>query len=288
MIRLNGIMLQFGCFPNGETRVPGKQITDAAPFWQSRPPYIHFRYETDADLLALLFTKRHLDSLDVRHVHLFIEYMPYSRMDRSEGGSVFTLRHVASFINGLHFDKVSVLEPHSDVTVALLDRAEAVPVTTTLVNGVMERPDFDPARDFIVYPDAGAQKRYARNGRKELVCYKHRDFQTGRIERLDLVGTVDKPGFTAIIADDLCSYGGTFVMTAQRLRDAGAAKVFLCVAHCENSIFKGGLFTRDEQGNVTGSSGLIDGVFTTNSILSEPDPTGLIHVHDTDLLWPKH
>lgn len=286
MIRLNRTPLEFERFPNSELRVPAEQI--AASLLNTGWEWVHFRYETDSDLLALMFVKLHIDMLAAPRVALYIEYMPYSRMDRAENGSVFTLRHVAGFINSLRFDKVYVLEPHSDVTVALLDRAEAVIGATTLLNMVMARDDFDWNRDYLVYPDAGAQKRYARNGCKELVCYKHRNFATGRIERLDLVGTVNKPGFTAVIVDDLCSYGGTFVLAAEKLRAVGAAKVYLCVTHCENSVFKGKLFTHDDQGSVTGSSGLIDRVFTSNSILSEPDPTGLIGVLGTEYFWPHH
>jgi ribose-phosphate pyrophosphokinase len=59
-----------------------------------------------------------------------------------------------------------------------------------------------------------------------------------------------------LIVDDICSRGGTFVHTAKALKDAGAANVYLYITHCERTIFNGEIF----------SSGLIEKVFTTNSI----------------------
>jgi ribose-phosphate pyrophosphokinase len=64
VIRLNDVALEFEHFPNGEVRVPGPEIDK---WWGRARVYstnrVHFRYETDADLMALLFVKSHLDSL---------------------------------------------------------------------------------------------------------------------------------------------------------------------------------------------------------------------------------
>ncbi|MFS0726997.1 ribose-phosphate pyrophosphokinase [Paenibacillus sp. 1P07SE] len=256
MLMLNGQELAFRSFPNGETLIDGEQILAAA----NETNTVGFKYASDGDLVRLMFLKRYLDDRGMT-ASLVICYMPYSRMDRVEGSSAFTLKYAAQFINTLQFESVRVIEPHSDVTAALLDRSTASYPTLALLEDVIDRTGFDRERDVLFFPDAGAQKRYSRlHGYRELVGFKARDFQTGTIQRLDVIGEPPEAGFKAIIVDDLCSYGGTFLLSAERLREQGASKIYLLVAHCEKSIHEGKLL----------SSGLIDQVFTTDTILDEP------------------
>ncbi|THF84519.1 ribose-phosphate diphosphokinase [Cohnella fermenti] len=255
MIWLNGEPLTFTTFPNGETLVDGERIRTLA----GERNEVTFKYEQDGDLLKLYFVRSHLD--DLRHsASLTVQYMPYSRMDRTSGGSVFTLKHVAKLLNAMNFDEVTILEPHSDVTPALVDRSRVRPVTLELLGPVLKDIGFDAEKDYLFFPDAGAQKRYGHiPGYKQLVGFKRRDFQTGRIEGLEVVGRAEAEGFKAVILDDLCSYGGTFLLSAERLRELGASNVYLVVAHCENSIHEGKLPT----------SPLIDRVYTTDTLLSD-------------------
>lgn len=261
MILLNEEPLDFQTFPNGETLVNGEQILMLAGDSNT----IGLKYENDGDLIKLMFVKRFLE--DHRYqASLTIYYMPYSRMDRVEGSSVFTLKHVTSFINGMNFEDVTLIEPHSDVSLALIDRSRAKYPTVELLERVVRETGFHPEEDYLFFPDAGAQKRYGKlKGFKQLVGFKARDFQTGQIQKLDVVGNIDKPGFKVIIVDDLCSYGGTFLLSAERLREVGAAAVFLLVGHCEKSIFQGKML----------QSGLVDRVFTTDTIL---DPTDAANI----------
>ncbi|ATO48638.1 ribose-phosphate pyrophosphokinase [Brevibacillus laterosporus] len=261
MIKLNGTPLNFKVFPNGETLVDGEQIIELLKF-KSREVEVEvtLKYENDSDLLKLLFVKSFLDSYYFT-TNLTIAYMPYSRMDRVEGNSVFTLKYVANMINGMNFEYVTVIEPHSDVTMALLDRSVALYPTTRLLHEVMADLNFDIEKDYLFFPDQGAQKRYGKHFTKfkQLVGFKERDFKTGQIDKLQLVGSVEGKGFKAIIVDDLCSYGNTFIRSSNALRDVGADKVYLLVTHAEDSIFKGSVFTSD----------LIDKVYTTNTLLIE-------------------
>lgn len=263
MLKLNGQELTFRTFPNGETLIDGEQILSAAGEKQR----IEFKYAEDGDLIKLMFLKRYLDDRRL-DASLVIYYMPYSRMDRVEGASVFTLRYTAEFINAMGFVSVQVIEPHSDVTTALLDRVKASYPSLELLEDVMTRTSFNRERDVLFFPDAGAQKRYSRlRGYRELVGFKVRDFETGAIERLDVIGETPEKGFRAIIVDDLCSYGGTFLLSAVKLKELGAAEIYLLVTHCEPSIHKGKLL----------GSGLINKVFTTDTMLDEPGHD-LIHI----------
>jgi ribose-phosphate pyrophosphokinase len=179
-------------------------------------------------------------------------------MDRSEDGSPFTLKYVANFINNLKFDYVEIVEPHSDVTCALVDRSLPRYINYQLIGRVIEEVGFNPQNDYIVFPDAGAQKRYTMRFPNVLVGNKKRDFTTGNILGLDIVGDINNVGTKAIIVDDLTSKGTTFVKTAEKLIDLGMEEIYLLVAHAENTMFKGELF-----------DGLIDKIFTTDSHVTE-------------------
>lgn len=258
MILIDGREVQFKVFPNGETHVVAESIFDNV----SKPQQVHFKYENDSDLIKLMLVKRHLDQSKILNLNpiLVIYYMPYSRMDRSENGSVFTLKYVSEFINNLNFRKVFVIEPHSDVTCALLNNSEPYFVNFDLLPKVTEMVGFNPADDYLFFPDAGAQKRYAKlNGYKQLVGFKHRDFATGQIKSLEVVGSISGGVGKVIIVDDLSSYGGTFMFSAKKLKDLGFREVYLLVAHSENSIFKKELLKTD----------LIDKMFTTDTILTD-------------------
>ncbi|MFD0589020.1 ribose-phosphate pyrophosphokinase [Paenibacillus sp. GCM10027627] len=261
LIYLNGTEIQFNVFPNGETLVNGEQLLSLA----NESNTISFKYESDGDLIKLMFVKRFLDDHSYS-ASLLIYYMPYSRMDRVEGSSVFTLKYTAQFINGLGFHKVTVIEPHSDVATALLDRSDALYPSIHLIGEVVRETGFNPEEDYLFFPDAGAQKRYSKvKGFKQLVGFKVRDFATGQIQKLDIVGDVERRGFKAIIVDDLCSYGGTFLLSAEKLKEIGASEVYLLVGHCEKSVHEGKI----------PQTNLLDRIFTTDTILEETNLTNL-------------
>jgi ribose-phosphate pyrophosphokinase len=109
----------------------------------------------------------------------------------------------------------------------------------------------DILADSLLFPDAGAQKRYL-SPLKYAVGHKHRDFESGDIQSYSILGDV---GERVLIVDDLCSRGGTFIGAAKELRAKGAKEVFLLVAHLENNVFTGELFDH------------IDGLYTSKDNL---------------------
>lgn len=271
MILINDRKVEFEKFPNGELKFDVSKIT------VSNYPIVTLKYEDDSDLIKLFFVKQALDNKRLTS-SLLITYMPYSRMDRSEHNIFFTLKYVANFINLLEFSSVCVVEPHSDVTPALLDTCEIFSPTRNLLFNAINETHFDINDDFLFFPDAGAQKRYSNLAKNKNVCvgYKTRNFQTGKIKSMIIIGADQVKDRKVIIVDDLCSYGGTFVMAAKELKETyGAKAVYLCVTHCENSIFEGSIFT----------SGLIDGVFTTDSLYKyDGRENSLLHVYKLEEL----
>lgn len=255
MILVNGNEIKVERFPNGETLIRDFEKF-MNPYANAREE-ITMKYESDQDILNLIFVKKHIDNEYNAKVNLHLMYVPYSRMDRTEGKTVFTLKYVCEIINSLGFETVLINEPHSDVCVALLDRCVPFKTTEQLYKLYRDRGFFSKD-DYIVFPDASADKRYNKiDCKNRLTCIKHRDFETGKILSLEVLGEKPEKPFKAVIVDDLCSRGGTFIMTAHKLRDMGATDITLIVTHCENTIYEGDVFRTD----------VIDRVITTNSIL---------------------
>lgn len=268
VIYINRELIAFKSYPNGELNLDEKQF-DLESLRQNEENEIGFRFVNNADFMELLFAKRYLDSHGISS-SLLIHYMPYSRMDRLVGKHAFSLEYVAQQINWMGFKKVSVVEPHSDVTLKLLERSEAIYPAIHLLPKVEEVVGFDRSKDVIFFPDAGSTKRYGIvDGYMQLTAEKKRNFETGKIESLKVIGEAPSNGFKVIIVDDLSSYGGTFLESAKQLKDLGASEVYLLVTHAESSILLGKI----------PESLLINGVFTTNSMLDFKS-TGKFTVYD--------
>lgn len=253
MIKLNGKIIEQNNFPDGTLLMkcnPDKYAIST----------ITWQYESDAELFALYSLKRHLDCVAPGwNTFLYIPYVPNARQDRVKTNEdIFTLKYFAEIINSLNFKKVYVIDPHSSVSEALIDNIEVVS-PKLFIKQALGRIKVDDILMF--YPDEGAMKRYSGLISKPYAFgIKKRNWETGKIEGLDVAGSVDQiVGKDILIVDDICSRGGTFYHSAKKLKELGANKIYLYVTHCENTILEGDLLT----------SGLIEKVYTTNSIFTK-------------------
>lgn len=254
MILVNRKPVDFTQFPDGTTSF--LLDTEGAVWFR-----IEWRYDGDHECMLLWYLVHHIRANNRAGVdiELILPYIPNARMDRVKSGDeVFTLKWFAEFINSLDFRKVVVLDPHSNVATALINRI-CVKEPADFIRMAIECVQVDTDNDEVLmcYPDEGAAKRYSDlMGREYVFGIKHRDWRTGKIEGLELANAEKVNGRNVLIVDDICSRGGTFTHTAKALKEAGANQIFLYVSHCENTIFKGFVLT----------DGLISQVFTTNSI----------------------
>ena len=220
----------------------------------SDPMQIEWLYEGDEELFAVYALTRHLQSLG-HTVNLYMPYIPNARMDRpdKEGKRVFTLRYFTEIINLLDFGKVTVLDPHSTVSIALINKLEDLDPKKYL-DIVLSK--ISTSNLMMYYPDEGAMKRYSKLVEMPYAFgVKVRDFMTSNIERYNIEGE-SVEGKDILIVDDICSKGGTFCYAAKQLKDCGAKHIYLYITHCENHILNGDVLKGD----------LIERVFTTNSI----------------------
>ena len=255
MISINGCLIGDKCYPNNERILENAIISTMSPTDEFT---IDFKYGTDIDISVLIMTKKYLDDMfNNPKVTLRMKYVPYSRMDRYIEGYMFSLKYFCKMINDLNFHKVIVLDPHSNVTTALLDRCFEINIDQYL-DKVFDMVNID----YVFYPDAGSHKRYYETlkTRRESFCgNKKRDLSNGKIINYELVNCPDIQGKNILIIDDLCAYGGTFQLASEKLKEKGARDIYLYVSHCENSIYQGKMI----------KSGLVEKVFTTDSILTD-------------------
>lgn len=256
MIKINNIKITNERFPNGELCLNEEAIKRAVipTDGVSRIEYYH---SNDESIMELYFVVKYIQDIYTEVLRIYFNYLPYSRQDRQNIDTAFTLKYLTDWINTWGIETIVVCEPHSDVAPALLG-AVSNPVSEKIFEIVKDEKGFDIDRDIVFFPDAGAQKRYHNISLPSIVGFKHRDWKTGEIMSLEVCGQVPQKPFKAYIIDDLCSFGGTFLHSAKKLRELGASEVYLIVAHCENNILKGELI----------NSGLIDCIYTTDSIFT--------------------
>ncbi len=218
------------------------------------------------DLMSLLLLTDAARRHGAEQIDLVMPYLPYARQDRvCAPGEALSLRVVCGLINAQNYATVQVWDAHSDVAIALLDRATSRHSASFLAAA------FDSAdTTVLVAPDAGAIKKVEacakQHGLRSIRADKTRNAATGAIAGTvvysDHIGSDD-----FLIVDDICDGGRTFVELAKKLRPLTDGAVNLYVTH---GIFSQGTAVFD---------GIIDRVFVANPF---PDtlPTNFTHIQD--------
>lgn len=274
MIAINGTVLKVTQFPDGTPKI--NLCSDHVKPTCDNFVNISWHYQSMDELFTVISVVNHFYNLGVA-VNLNLPYIPNARMDRTKNVSeVFTLKWFADIINQLPINRLGVFDPHSYVSEALFNRCVVITpekIISEVINAKIPE-SFNIEIDSYFFPDEGAMKRYSSilNERPFTFGVKKRDWATGQILSLDVSGNLNHiAGKNILIVDDICSAGGTFYFSAKRLKELGANHIFLYVSHCENTLV---LPKKDEKSGETVSpiakyDGLIDRVYTTNSIFTE-------------------
>lgn len=204
------------------------------------------------DIMALVFaTRRIRKEYPLAKMMLNMPYIPYSRQDRPcNNGEGNSIADFADVINMLKYDVVAVLDPHSNVSPAVLHNCQVFDQLTAF--GQI-KPSF---REWtIVAPDAGATKKCeefakAVGAAGVLTCHKTREMSTGKITGLEFNQKVDPQG-KFLVLDDICDGGRTFIELAKMF---GECDLELAVTH--------GIFSK----GVDIVTDWYDHVYTTDSL----------------------
>lgn len=231
------------------------------------------RINNGDDLIKLITLTDACRRRDI-YINLTVPYFPGARQDRvSNVGEPLTVKVYSDIINAQKYGRVHILDPHSEVTPALLDNCVVDPVSDMLKKIVTEG-----GYDTILIPDAGAAKKtfsyyfpdseFNVGNRLNFVqCLKKRDTVTGKLSGFRVVDLIHGDGAKCLIVDDICDAGGTFLGLAEVVRK------FPQKSHGEEPIAKLGLFVTHGifSKGVDTLLGSFDEIYTTNSVKTTYD-----------------
>ncbi len=221
-----GIAFEHFTFPGGEPHI---KIQEEVP--ADVEVMVVQRVRSFNDLGTLLLAVDALRRIGVKHIALTLPYFPGARQDRQMvHGEPLTVKVYAQLINGLMLDKVIILDPHSEVTPALLDNGQVVSHVPFALEVLTDLEDF-----VLVAPDAGALKKVyelakAADGPAVILSTKKRNVATGALSGFEVMAD-DLGGQTCVVVDDICDGGGTFLGLAEALKRKNAGKLILIVTH---------------------------------------------------------
>jgi ribose-phosphate pyrophosphokinase len=222
MIKLNGLLITPLIFPDKTSQV-----------WKIDENYIgvfnliEWTFENESELIHVAQLKELIISFYANaQVSLYLPYLPYARQDKIvSNDATFALTTFANLINSLCFSSVSMVDPHSDKALKLINRSIAIDPFDAIM------PALVATEAIACFPDHGAEARYSSKiGQKnKLVLDKVRDQLTGEITGLSIIGDVQPTRY--LIIDDICDGGRTFIEAAKALYAAGALEVNLYITH---------------------------------------------------------
>lgn len=239
-INITGENIKTFNFPGGECQVailPSDRFDDGS---KSDTKVITARITDSNGIIQLLLFTDALRREGYKKIGLILPYVPYARQDRvCNPGEAHSLKVFANLINSQNYEFVSVFDPHSDVTEAVLNNC-LVENNHNFVRWALRSLGLNEGKNFnLVSPDAGAYKKIFYLGKFlanskysfDIVnCNKERDTKTGAINNFT-VGATDLGGKPCVIVDDICDGGGTFLGLADALKVANAGPLYLVVSH---------------------------------------------------------
>lgn len=211
-------------------------------------------------------------------VDLILPYFPGARQDREEKGFALTAKVYADIINGEGYGAVFILDPHSPVAPALLDRSVVLPHAGLVAQFLEQLPPIDG----LICPDAGAERRTLElakylNCNNVVFARKKRDPKTGALSGFSLDPLPMEGNY--LLADDICDGGGTFIGLAEKFREDPASGTGLLYLWTTHGIFSKGLETLSKHFSKIGCSDSFP-----NALEGHPDLTTIPVLNDLSIL----
>jgi ribose-phosphate pyrophosphokinase len=224
----------------------------------TRAVRINSRFKSSDDLMRIFMAVDALQRQGVKYIELFLPYLPYSRQDRvCNRGESFSLK-VSAWMLMQSVDKIITYDVHSNVPLSIMDHKIRI---LDNVREVKEFIDYIQPRGkklALICPDMGmvkkAEKLY-KTGRFDTIVYCSKRRVNGTVVTDEIHNNL--MGMTAIVIDDICDGGRTFIELGKKLRERHVDEMHLFVSH---GIFSAG---------VSHLKGLYRNIGTTNSMNTE-------------------
>jgi len=252
-------------FPGGEVGI--NMNVEASGFTLVTDVTLHARASSSDNLMGMFMATDALERIYPNaRIHLDLPYIPYARQDRvCNAGEALSIKAVARLINAQNYASVTVVDPHSPVSVALIDRVRVMDQFEVFSSIKQDWHNWT-----IVAPDMGASKKVEdfakRVGAAGVICFnKTRELSTGKITGMKCLDVIE-PNGRYLVLDDICDGGRTFIELAEHfnhgipLELAATHGIFSkgvdCVTkvydkvHTTNS-FHGGLLPADKLNIIT-------------------------------------
>lgn len=193
---------------------------------------ITHRIQSFNDIGTLLLATNALKNMEIKKLHVVLPYFPAARQDRlMVSGEPLSVKVYADIINAQNFESVTVFDPHSEVTPALLNNCRIIDNHKFIEHVTQQLSD----NLLLISPDGGALKKiykvaaYLQN--YEVVeCSKSRNVRTGQLTGFKVYAD-DLQGKDCLIVDDICDGGGTFLGLAKELKAKNAGNLYLAISH---------------------------------------------------------
>ncbi len=243
------IEFEYFTFSGGEPHIKIKSNLETV-----KEVNISHRVKSFNDIGILFLSVNALRNIGVKTINLFLPYFPAARQDRlMDTGEALSVKVYADLINNQNFNSVTIFDPHSEVTPALLNNCKVIE-NYKFIEKVTKKL---PKDLLLISPDGGALKKIYKVAEylkdyEVVECSKSRDVKTGKLSGFKVYSDNLK-GKDCLIVDDICDGGGTFLGLANELKEKNAGKLYLAISH---GIFSKGFDEIDKY---------FDKIFTTDS-----------------------
>lgn len=219
--------IQIGQFPDGEISI---QLLESV---RGREVFVLQSVALDPNfyLMELLIIIDALKRASARTVVPVLPYFGYSRQDRKDLPRVpITAKLVANLLVEAGATRVLAIDLHAGQLQGFFDiPVDHIHGSKSLVERFQE---MNVDNCIIVAPDVGSVK-IARSFANQLgvdfaIVNKHR-VNPIEVDEVTLIG--DVKGKNVLLADDMCSTGGTLVSAAKACQEKGAQRIFAAVTH---------------------------------------------------------
>lgn len=260
-------------FPGGEIGIKIEDPNLKLRYSEDHYQTVLCRAQNSVDVFGIAMAKNALENTDGQKLptRLFLPSVPYGRQDRiCDRGEAFSLKVFANFINSLKFDQVTIIDPHSDVTPALINNVNVIS-QFDIIHRWQEFKNRVNANCVFVSPDLGAEKKIAKlckyfNHDNYISSTKNRNLSTGEIIKTE-VFCQDFEKKDVIVVDDILDGCKTFIELAKICKSRNCGKFILYGTH--------GIFSKGT--DICYQNG-IDELFVTNSYHETYDSK--VHVLD--------
>jgi len=224
---------------------------------------------TNAEKMMELFLATDIIRSKMTHnakLKVYLPYMPYGRQDRrTSPNQPDSLAVFAKMLNCMQYNSVYTLDPHSKVQNDKINNLFRVTHEHYIKRAI---EDFKP--EVLVCPDEGAIKRVCTISELYDIpvsfAEKVREPTTGRITHYEMVPSIINgkdtifsapvQGLRALVIDDICDGGATFILLGKALKKAKCEFFGLYVTH--------GIFSKGFDSLVY-PNGDYDKIYTTTS-----------------------